>query len=285
MALESLETTSNAGWSRMIRRELLDPNASMWDLLAVYLHFLRTKHKLSCAKVGEVAGAARQTVSHWESGRLKPSEDQVEALDQRYGTGGLLGFILHHAKTGHDPDWFRAHLEFEARASALRIYELGVMPGLLQIEEYARALFVAAGSKDVDGQVAKRMERQRLLTKEDPPLLWILLAEPVLDWEVGGADVLRKQLARLLQITERPNVVLRVVPKSAGAHLGLSGAFKIMKVAGANLAYTEAMGGGRLVQGASEVGVFEEWYDRIGAKALPECSSRSLITRKLEINS
>jgi Domain of unknown function (DUF5753) len=266
----------------MSLRESLNPKASMWDLLAYYLHFLRVQSCLSCASVGEIAHAARQTVSHWEAGRLKPSEDQVTVLDERYRTGGLLGFLLHHAKTGHDPDWFRTHLEFEARATILKIYELALVPGLFQTAEYARALFIAHGVKDIEGQVATRMERQHLLLKDNPPLIWVLLAEHVLEWHVGGADVLREQLVRLLERSNLPNVVLRVVPKTAGAHPGLASAFKIMKVAGADLAYTEAMGGGRLVQGASEVQIFEMCYDRIGAVALPIDSSRNLITSKLE---
>lgn len=266
----------------MSLRQSLDPRSSMWELLAYYLHFLRVKHGLSCAGAGEIARAARQTVSHWEAGRLRPAEDQVDALDEEYGTGGLLGFLLYHAKAGHNPDWLRTHLELEPRASVIKAYELGAVPGLLQIADYARAMFVSAGVKDVEGQVAQRMERQQILTREDPPWLWVLLAEPVLEWQVGGSEVMRRQLSRLLEVSALPNVVLRVVPKTAGAHMGLSGSFKIMKIAGANLVYTEALGGGRLVQVSSEVETFELWHDRLGSVALPVDSSRSLIESMVE---
>lgn len=254
----------------------------MWDLLAFYLHFLRTRHGLSCAEVGRLTGAARQTVSHWESGLLKPSEAQCDALDAHYDTGGLLAFLLHHAKHGHDPDWFHTCQTFEAKASVIKVYELGLVPGLLQIEEYTRALLVKFGSKDVDGQVANRLKRQQILTREDPPKLWALLAESALEWQVGGPQAMRNQLARLLEVSQWPRVVLRVVPKTAGAHIGLSGAFSIMKVARTTVAYTEALDGGRLVQEASEVATFEEWFDDIGAVALPIGPSRALISRKLE---
>jgi DNA-binding transcriptional regulator YiaG len=73
-------------------RESLDPRASIWNLIAVYLHSLRVKRGFSCARVGEITNAARQTVSHWEAGRLKPSEAQLDALDRVYDTGGLLGY-------------------------------------------------------------------------------------------------------------------------------------------------------------------------------------------------
>ncbi|MBC6459945.1 helix-turn-helix domain-containing protein [Actinomadura sp. HBU206391] len=268
----------------MSLRQSLDPRSSMWHLLAHYLHFLRVKHDLSCAGAGRIAKAARQTVSHWEAGRLKPSEDQVAALDREYGTGDLLSLLLCHAKTGHDPDWLKTHLELEARASVLRIYELGCVPGLLQTEDYARTLFVSAGLRDVEGQVARRMERQRILGRDDPPHLWVLLAEPVLEWQVGGSEVMGGQLIRLLEMSELPNVVLRVIPKTVGAHLGLNGSFKIMRIAGSDLAYTEAMGGGRLVQGSSEVETFQSWYDHIGAVALPVDSSRELMRNMLEIS-
>ncbi|MGH3388192.1 MAG: DUF5753 domain-containing protein [Actinomadura sp.] len=206
----------------------------------------------------------------------------MDELDREYGTGGLLGFLLYHAKAGHNPDWLQTHLELEPRSSVTKIYELGWVPGLFQIEDYARAAFTAFGVKDVDGQVAQRMERQQILTKDDPPWFWVLLAQPVLEWQVGGPEVMRSQLIRLLEISELPNVVLRVLPKTAGAHVGLDGTFKIMKIAGANVVYTEAMGGGRLVQVSSEVEIFENRFDRIGAAALPTDSSRRLIESMVE---
>lgn len=272
----------------MILREKLDPEGSMWELLAVYLHFLRTKHNLSCAKVGEVTSAARQTVSHWESGFRTPKREQLEILDQRYGTGHLLVWLLHHARLGHNPDWFRDQLEKEARATELRIWELAWIPGLFQSEAYARAMFIPAGVEDIDGEVEFRTRRQQILHKRPPPLVRACLDQGVIEQPVGGREVMREQLARLLELARLPHITIRIVPRSAGAHLGRDGSFKVMTVDGIDVAYTEAPGGaqsedgGRLVEDSTEVRSFRVRFDQIGDQALPASASVELIQQVME---
>ncbi|WP_433326114.1 helix-turn-helix domain-containing protein [Spirillospora sp. CA-294931] len=229
-----------------------DPRGSMWDWIAYQLRFLRRQHAWSGGTLADLLNCARSSISRLETGEAKLTPDQAAKIDDAWNTGGLFGIMVYYATLGHDPDWFKAHLELEAKASVLRIYELAVVPGLLQTEDYARALFRSFGSKNVEAQVAQRMNRQRVLRRQDPPTLWVLLAEPVLEWQVGGSEVMRDQLGHLREVSELPNVILRVVPKIEGAHPGLGGAFKIMKVGAVDLVYTEAMGGGRLAQGTSE---------------------------------
>ncbi|GAA1540332.1 helix-turn-helix transcriptional regulator [Actinomadura kijaniata] len=260
-----------------------DPRSSLWNLIAYYLRFLRMQRGESGHTLAMLLNCARSSVSRLENGEARLTPEQADKLDAAWRTGGLFGVLVYYATLGHDPDWFKAHLELEARARVLRIYELGFVPGLLQTERYARALFNAWGVRDVEKQLTQRMERQvAVFDRPEPPMTWVLLAEPVLEWQIGGPEVMREQLAHLLEISEHPNVVIRVVPKIEGAHPGLGGAFKIMTVGGADLVYTEAMGGGRLVQGALETGRFVDWWDRIGARALPEGSTRLLVRRKME---
>lgn len=113
-------------------------------------------------------------------------------------------------------------------------------------------------------------------------MLWVLLTESALDRPVGDAEMMRKQLAYLLEVSERPNIGIRVVPRSARAHFGLDGSFKIMSGDYGDIAYTESPGGGRLVPSASEVRSYVLRYDRIGQKALPEDLSRDLIKKVTE---
>jgi hypothetical protein len=126
------------------------------------------------------------------------------------------------------------------------------------------------------------MARQELLSKPNPPDLWVLLSESVLDWPVGGTEVMRAQLARLLEFSELPHVTLRVVPKSAGAYEGLDGPFKVITVEEGELAFVDAPNGGRLVMDAAEVRGLRLRFDRIGAVAQPVDSSRSLIKQVME---
>ncbi|GAA3930191.1 helix-turn-helix transcriptional regulator [Actinomadura viridis] len=259
-----------------------DPRSSMWNWIAHHLRFLRREHGWSGDRLAQLLNCARSSISRLENGKATLAPDQAEKIDAEWKTGGIFSIMVYYATYASDPDWYKAHLELEAQASILKLYELSVVPGLLQNEEYARALFLSFGVKDVDGQVAKRMERQKRLTRPGAPMLWVLLAEPVLEWQVGGPDVLYRQLARLLEISHWPNASIRVVPKTAGAHPGLPGAFKIMKVGRSDLVYTEAVGGGRLARGTSEVETFLNRFDHIGAKALPEDATRRLIEKTME---
>lgn len=255
---------------------------SLWSWLAYDLRFYRLKEKMSGEAFGRIIGSVKSTVSKLESGELKIDEKQAIQLDQKFETGGHFLRLLTFARLGHDPDWFKEHVSYEARASMLKIFELALIPGILQTPEYARALMEDAGIEDIDDQLTARLARQEILGRVPRPLVWVILAESVLDWPVGGAEVMRAQLARILELSELPNLKVRVVPRSAGATIGLDGAFKVLSVEEGDVAYTEAHGGGRLILGTSEVRRFGIRYDRIGVKALPEDSSRTKIKEVME---
>jgi transcriptional regulator with XRE-family HTH domain len=254
----------------------------MWAWLAHDLRFYRNQRGLSGDSVAKLINCARSSLSRLENGEAKLDEGQAAALDERWQTGGHFGTILWYARLGHDPNWFKQHLDIESEASVIKVFEAVVVPGLLQLPEYAEALITAAGVTNVDELVEERMSRQAVLAREAPPVLWVLVTESVLDWPMGGADIMRKQLAHLLEVSERPNIGIRVVPRSAGAHFGVDGSFKIMTGPSGDIAYTESPGGGRLVPSAREVQSYVVRYDRIGQKALPEDLSRDLIARVME---
>jgi hypothetical protein len=217
-----------------------------------------------------------------EAGRFKLTDPQAAAADTKFDLNQHFQRMLKYAREGHDPNWFREHLTYEAKAKQHKIYELAMIPGLLQTEAYMRYQFTEAGSKDVEGQVAARLARQEILNREAPPLVWVLLDEGAIDRPMGGPEIMREQLAKLLELAALRQVSVRVVPRSAGWHHGLEGAFKVMTVGAAEVVYTEANMGGRLVLGASEVEDFAVRYDKIGVKALPEDSSRGLIKEVME---
>ncbi len=266
----------------MAEREHLDPYNSMWDWISFDLRSWRDAHGLSLTQLGKIMGVDRTTVSNMEAGRRRLQEHHAKTLDRVWETNGHFGRLHHWARSGHDPDWYRQHTDLESRATLLRIFELSVVPGLLQTPDYARALLLAAPSGDVDAGVNARLARQRTLSKTEPPSLWVILDQSVIDRWVGGPEVMRGQLEHLLQLADLPNVVLRVVSRQAGAHLGLEGAFKIMTVNRAETVYTEASEGGRLIRDPAEVDTFRTRFDLIGAKALPEHMSALLIKEVME---
>ncbi|HEY7486803.1 MAG TPA: DUF5753 domain-containing protein [Streptosporangiaceae bacterium] len=269
----------------MAVRETLDPDRSLWEWIAVDLHFYRIKHDMTLADVGEVMGCTRQTVSNLEACRpgFRMNDKQAAAVDKLWDINGHFGRLLRYARAGHDPDWFKAFTEYEARAISIKIYEALLIPGLLQTPEYTRALLESGHMvDDVDAAVEIRMERQQILTRPKPPQLWILLNESVLDQPVGGLDVMRAQLTRLLEASRLRNVVLRVIPRSVGAHIGLDGPFMILTGAREKAAYMEACGSGGLSLDAGQIERYGARFDHIGADALSRTATRSLITQVME---
>lgn len=259
-----------------------DPHSSMWAWMAYMLRFHRNARGLSGEAVGRILNCSKATVSRLESGTTRLDDKQAAALDKAWSTGGLFTIMLFYARLGHDPDWFKQHVDVEVRSSVIKVFEAQVVHGLLQTPDYARALYAAGGHANVDELVEERMARQAILSRTPPPVLWLLLTENALSWQIGGREVLREQLTRLLEASESPNIGIRIVPRDADAHDGINGSFKIMSGDFGDIAYTEAQGGGRLVSSAEEVRSFQLSYDRIGHIALPAGPSRDLIKRILE---
>jgi transcriptional regulator with XRE-family HTH domain len=131
------------------------------------------------------------------------------------------------------PSWFRTYVDLEAAAALIRTYEGQFVPGLLQTDAYMRAVVRGAhledNSEEVGRRVRLRMARQTLLTREQPPRLWAVVDEAALRRPVGGREVMRGQLARLLEASKLPNVTLQVLPFAAGAHAAMVGSFSILR--------------------------------------------------------
>jgi len=266
-----------------ITREPLDPTVSLWHFLAHHLRFVREQHGLSLAQWGRIIGAARSTVSNIEANRRKIDDAQAKIIDDHCGTGRLFQVLLWFARTTHDPDWFRQYTQYEAEADVIRAFQGQVVPVLLQTDEYARAFLIAGDAPEIEKAVGARQARKdAILNRAEPPLLWVLLDEAVLDRPIGGPATMKAQLQHLIDMCGRRRVSIRVVPKSAGAHVGLDGSFQVMSLGSRDVAYVGALHGGRLIESTTEAREYGLDYDRIGAKALSEDDSRTLMRRYLE---
>lgn len=254
----------------------------MWAWIAHNLRFQRLQRGTTGDEVAKILNCARSSISRLENDDAKLTEHQAEMLDKAWNTGGLFSVMVWYARLGHDPQWFKTFTQFEARASEIQMYDGQLIPALLQTPEYARALMKAGRVKDLEAAVTSRMSRQEILAKQDPPELWVLLAETALACLVGGREVMHAQLTRLLEVSDRPNVTLRVIPNTAGANGGLDGPFKIINVREGKLGFIEAPVAGRLVPDEAEVAGLELRFNRIGAVALPVDASRDLITSTME---
>ncbi len=185
------------------------------------------------------------------------------------------------------PGYFRRFIDLEAAATEIRSHEGEVVPGLLQTEDYARALFrpslFRVDQAEVDRRIKIRMDRQAILTREAPPRLWCVLGEAVLARPVGGAEVMRAQLEHLLQATAEPTTVtLQILPFSAGAHPALGASFSLFSLGTAipAIGHMDTLGVGSTYIEREGVTILIEHFDRLRAKALgPEESHEFILDR------
>ncbi|MFI6521670.1 helix-turn-helix transcriptional regulator [Spirillospora sp. NPDC050679] len=259
-----------------------DPTANMWAWIAFTLRFQRVERGLSGDAVAKVLNCARSTISRLESGEAKLNDQQAAKLDKVWRTGGFFTTALRYARLGHDPNWLASYVRFEARASMIRMFNGQYIPALFQTEPVARALLEAGRNEDVEGALAQRAERQRVLSRTPPPELWLIMPETVLWWPIGGVKAWREQLAHLVDLSELPNVTLRILSRACGAHEGLDGTFKVITVKEGEIGFVEAPTGGRLIMDGEKAQELRLRFERIGALALPVHSSRSRIMEAME---
>jgi transcriptional regulator with XRE-family HTH domain len=192
-----------------------------------------------------------------ETGRRMPSADFSGQCDAVFSTDGQFGRMQARLLEESGPSWLREWAEIEREAVMLRSWEPLLVPGLLQTQEYAcRVLRSAPGAtEDETGQrVSKRMDRQAILERSSPPMLFAVIDEGALRREVGGPQVMKGQLERLLDLAERARVSLQVVPASAGEHPGLAGPLVIAGFRTApEVAYIDTALTGRLVERQEDV--------------------------------
>ncbi|MFC0039697.1 Scr1 family TA system antitoxin-like transcriptional regulator [Actinomadura rayongensis] len=263
-------------------RHDFDPDSSLWDLIADHLRNDRESRGLSQDAVGGVIDRTRSLVSRVESGHTRLQAFHAAKIDAAWNTGGLYGRLVKFAKSGHDPQWFKAHEEFQAKSDEVRIWETSWVPGLFQTPEYASAVFECYGLSGIDKLVEARMKRQALLSRDPWPLVWAYVYQDVIESPVGGSEVMRAQLARLLELAEQPNITIRILPRSVGATVGRDGAFMLMATAKEEQAYTEASAGGRLTADSADVSSLRVKFARIGDHALPVDASLRLIRETME---
>jgi len=251
------------------------------------LRFYRQRAELSQEALGARAHISGKTISAYENGWRVPTRPATADIDAvpELRTGGALTELWDKLKDGMNyqalPTWFQDWASKEAGATALRWFEPLVVPGLLQTEDYARAIFqtrFGVTSEDIEERVAARLKRQEVLIREAPPALWVILDEWVLRRPVGGPHVMLEQLGRLVEAARQPNIAIEVIPADGGAHEGLTGAFIVADSAEApSVGYREAAGRGYPVEDREEVASLELAWATLRGEALPRKASLAVL--------
>ncbi len=231
-----------------------------------------------------IVGYSPSFVAMVETSRRVPKPDFAERCDRVLETSGILSRLTDDLVCrGMPPEWLGKWLQIEGTATSLLSYEPLLVPGLLQIEPYAREVIATSGRPfDVDDQVEARVARQRILTLDSRPMLVVVLDEGVLHRPVGGAQVMRDQLAHLLDAAQRPEVVIQIVPIEAGAYSGLAGPFVIADFGGREVVYVDNALSGDVIEHAPDVATMKRLWESLRAEALPMKQSIELMTKVAE---
>ncbi|MGH3588001.1 MAG: DUF5753 domain-containing protein, partial [Pseudonocardia sp.] len=245
-------------------------------------------------KAAERVSHDKTWMSRAESGRLAPSVAEVEILLNFYGLASdseecqrLLQIAREARKRSAQrvPELLRAYYTFEADAVEIRQFGIDLVPGLLQTEEYARAVITAMDPTrdpaEIDRLVSFRSQRQVRLTDDDPLRLLVVLDEAALRRVVGDPEVMRGQLDRLLKLATLPNVSIQVLPYGAGVHAAMGAPFSVLRLVepGGQVVYLENLSTTDVLDRADEVTTYEHAFDRLTHAALDRRSATEMIEK------
>ncbi|MBB6475934.1 helix-turn-helix domain-containing protein [Sphaerisporangium rubeum] len=251
------------------------------DFFGTELRKYRQRANFSQDELAAATRFSRSLLGFIERGQRTPSRDLVERCDQVLEAGGELIRLWVHLSGDVNPLWFRGWLGVEQEAHTLHSWQPLVVPGLLQTEDYARAILRGkAGIREheVEGYVSARMERQAILARDLPPMLWIVLDEGVLDRPVGGHEVMRHQMERLLAAAMSPRIAIQILPKALGVTTGVLGGFVIAQLPGSpDTVYLESALNGQVTNCPEDVEAIRATYDTIRVQAHPRHVSTELI--------
>jgi transcriptional regulator with XRE-family HTH domain len=269
--------------------------------LIIELRRLREQTGLTCEEVGAQLECSGTRISRIETGKIGVRPGDVRELLEVYGVTGpdadaLVQLAREARRKGwwHTygsllPDWFEAYVGLESEAVKFRDFQPMVIPGLLQTQDYARAVLRAAPTAgpadEIDRLVALRMERQSILGREDPPELWLVLGEGALLTRVGDDAVMRAQIRHLMDVAQRPNVTLQVLPFTTAAHVQPVSLFTILEFdepTDPAIVYLEHLTGCLFVEEEAEVRRYRVIFDHLRAEALGTGQSIDLIARLSE---
>lgn len=235
-------------------------------------------------QLAEVVNVAQNTISQWMRGRRKPDIKDVERCDEKLGTNGHLTRYFERWVTREIPTvWADKWLAAEESANIVQNFEPSDIPGLLQTEDYARARFRHSDhlpSAEIEEHVRRRMERQKILSDENPTWCIFVIDEHALRRLVGGRDVMAAQLRRLVELAEQPNITIKVVRAGTDYYAGCP--FMIARLDSADVVNLDDALIGNIIEGNGHVVTMNKIWEGIREAALSPADSLDLIREVLE---
>ncbi len=272
-------------------------------VLGKRLQELREAAGLKREEAAQVLRVAPATVRRMEMAEVALKIPYVQVLLETYGVpedeaNAFVTLAEEANQPGwwqryHDvlPDWFSLYVSLEGAARIVRSYEPHFVPGLLQTEEYARAVLEAGtvgqtGPETIERHVSLRMERQRLLERPDPPHLWVIMDETVLRRPVSiRGEVMREQLDKLLEFAERDRITLQIAEFKDGPHPGTYAPFTLFRFGEPELpdmVFTEYLTGALYLDSRKEVAAHLEVLDHMSTGAASAERTKKILRERRE---
>ncbi|MER5421629.1 helix-turn-helix domain-containing protein [Streptosporangium roseum] len=273
-------------------------------LLGSQLRRLREAKGLSREEAAHLIRGSESKISRMELGRVGLRERDVADLLTFYGVedeaarSAVMDLLLRANEPGwwhrfNDllPSWFQTYVGLEEAASRIRTYEVQFVPGLLQTEEYAKAVITAGSAgvapEEITRRVDLRMERQQVLDRPDGPFFWAVIDEAALRRPIGGSEVMRAQLEHLLDLMRQPNITIQVMPFSFGGHSAEGGAFSVLRFQDQELpdvVYVEQLASALYLDKREEVDRYSEVMERLCAVSTTPGETTDILRRIIKEN-
>jgi transcriptional regulator with XRE-family HTH domain len=269
--------------------------------LALELRRLREAARLTCEEVADHLECSASKISRVETGRVSVSPRDVRDMLELYGVPPQQReSLVQLARDSRQKGWWHAYSDtmqpqfvtyvgLESAASEIRIYEVSLIPELLQTEDYARAVIrsgmMNSPPEDVERRVALRMARQPAITRDDPPKVWAVLDEAALRRRVGGAGLMRLQLEHLLAQAALPNVAVQVIPFGGGAHPAMGRPFIVLvfpERVDTDVVYLEDLTSALYLEDVADVDRYNVFFNHLRASALSFDDSSALVASVLK---
>jgi transcriptional regulator with XRE-family HTH domain len=260
----------------------LDPRLTPCQRFGRELARVRREAGMTQVRLGKRLGCSSSLIAHIEKGDRSPKSDFSRGCDEIFNTGDLFVRLCRNITSPSGPGWYiRWADEVEPRAKVLRTWDPMLIPGLLQIEDYARAVFrggLATSEQEIEDSVSARMRRQVIFNGASPPALWFLMDEGVIRRNVGGPWVMHHQLDHIATIAERQHVRVQLVTQDTPCTAGLASGFMIAELGNEpTVVSVESAGQGEVSAEHDFVSNIWERYDRIRAEAYRPGQSLEMI--------
>ncbi|GAB2572674.1 helix-turn-helix transcriptional regulator [Streptomyces capparidis] len=278
-----------------------DPAASPLRHFGNEVRLERERLGMTRDQLGDAANCGYSLVAKIEAGERLPSEEFAKACDRVFPhSGGRFARLWPLALRFAFPPWFRPYVELERKAVEIRMFHPQLLPGLVQTPEYARAVLRPGRPTNLDDLVTARIERQRVLTREKPARLWLVLNEAVLTNTVGNAKIMQGQLARLRELAETPVHRVQII-RNRGQHHGWASPFGLLSFnksdkgparggrqpragadAGNDVVHVDGFPRGYILAEPDDVAAAQDAYDLLRAMAASPDESAEIIDAVLK---